>query len=80
MCGEKGYYFSNLNLKEDDVVIITVDPDIVDIGSGIMANDLGKITNMFKHWFKPHQVLVVIKGIELSRVDKDKLIKHLQEN
>ena len=76
MCGEKGYYFSNLNLKEDDVVIMTIDPDIIDIGAGIMAEELKRMTNIFK----PHPVLAVIKGIELSRIDKDKLIKHLQED
>lgn len=74
MCGEKGYYFSNLNLKENDIVIMTIDPDI--INTGMMTEELERMTNIFK----PHPVIAVIKGIELSKVDKDKLIKYLQEN
>jgi hypothetical protein len=72
MCGEKGYYFSTLNLKEDDIVIITIDPDIADIAQ----LNLEHITN----FFKPNKVIATIKGIDFKKEKKDILIEYLQED
>ena len=74
MHGEKGYYFSNLNLKEDDVIIMTVDPDQIDIGT--VAEDFERIENMFK----PHKVIGVLKGIEILKEDRKRLIEMLERD
>ena len=74
MCGEKGYYFSTLNLKEDDVVIMTIDPDIADLMD--TKNEFERICNIFK----PHPVIATMKGIDFKKEKKDKLIEYLQED
>ena len=75
MCGEKGYYFSNFNLKEDDVVIVTIDPDIAD-NADISQLNLEHIAN----FFKPNKIIATIKGIDFKKEKKDKLIEYLQED
>lgn len=74
MHGDKGYYFSNLNLKDDDVIIMTVDPDQIEINT--VAEDFERIENMFK----PHKVIAVLKGITILKEDRERLIEMLQRN
>jgi hypothetical protein len=74
MHGDKGYYFSNLNLKDDDVIIMTVDPDQIEINT--VVEDFERIENMFK----PHKVIAVLKGIAILKEDKKRLIEMLQRD
>jgi hypothetical protein len=74
MHGDKVYYFSNLNLKDDDVIIMTVDPDQIEINT--VAEDFERIENMFK----PHKVIAVLKGITILKEDKKRLIEMLQRD
>ncbi len=71
--GLKGYYLSKLDLKDNDVVVITINTDEADI-------------ELYEDFFrgisdavKPHPVVALFKGIKISKETKEKAIKLLQD-
>ena len=69
----KGYYLSKLDLKDNDVVIVTVDTDEADV-------------ELYEDFFrrigeavKPHPVVAIFKGIKISKAAKERAIKLLQD-
>ena len=72
MNGLKGYYLSKLDLKDNDVVIVTVDTDEADVE--LYADFFQQISNVVK----PHPVLALFKGVKISKATKEETIKLLQ--
>ena len=73
MNGLKGYYLSKLDLKDNDVVIITVDTDEADVE--LYEDFFQRIGDAVK----PHPVIALFKGLKISKATKEKAIKLLQD-
>ena len=69
----KGYYFSNLKLEKDDIVLVTIDTDILDPAD--VAKDFDRIIK----FFTPHKVIGVIKGTDITAGDKEKILEKVKE-
>lgn len=69
----KGYYFSNLKLEKDDIVLVTIDTDILDLEE--VAQDFDRIIK----FFTPHKVIGVIKGTDITAGDKEKILEKVKE-
>ena len=69
----KGYYFSNLKLEKDDIVLVTIDTDILDPAD--VAKDFDRIIK----FFAPHKVIGVIKGTDITAGDKKKILEKVKE-
>jgi hypothetical protein len=69
----KGYYFSNLKLEKDDIVLATIDTDILDPVE--VAQDFDRIIK----FFAPHKVIGVIKGTDITTGDKKKILEKVKE-
>lgn len=69
----KGYYLSKLDLKDNDVVVVTIDTDEADIDS--YEDFFRRISDAVK----PHPVVAIFKGIKISKAAKERAIKLLQD-
>jgi len=76
MNGLKGYYLSKLDLKDNDVVIVTIDTDEADIEYIESYEDFFR---QISDAVKPHPVVAIFKGIKISKAAKERAIELLQD-
>lgn len=69
----KGYYLSKLDLKDNDIVIITIDTDEADVE--LCDDFFQQISDVVK----PHPVIALVKGVKISKETKEKTIQLLQD-
>lgn len=61
-----GVIVSKLNVKDDDIIIITIDLDIFDLNDGVVY------LNMLKDIFPNNVILISFKGMEFEIRKEDK--------
>ena len=63
---DKGVIISKLDIKDNDIIIVTIDLDIFDLNDGVVY------LNMLKDIFPNNVILISFKGMEFEIRKEDK--------